>query len=195
MEGLIDGVLPAEAATYETVAADAHRLKRLTEDMSLLSRVPAGAFRLDVADVDLGEIAIGVVQRLRPQFQAKGVAIAVDIREPLPVRGDRDRLHQIITNVLGNAIVHTPESGSVTVHGRRIGSRCHIEITDTGPGIPADQLATVFERFTRLDSSSDGTGIGLHIARALARAHSGEITAMSEGAQRGSTFLLEIPAR
>lgn len=195
MEGLIDGVLPADDATYTIVADEAHRLKRLTDDLSLLARAQEGALHLDIVEIDLGEVARQVAQRLAPQYQAKGVALDIEIGDSLPVEGDGDRLHQVITNVVGNALVHTPADGSVTVQGRRLGAECQIAVIDTGTGIAGAQLERVFDRFARLDNASGGTGIGLHISRALARAHGGELTAHSDGVGKGATFRLVMPSR
>ncbi|MEA1902312.1 MAG: HAMP domain-containing sensor histidine kinase [Actinomycetota bacterium] len=194
MEGLIDGVMPADAATYSTVADEAHRMKRLTEDLSLLSRAQEGALQLDLEELDIGDVARTVVDRFGPHFQASQVELALHLHDSLPVQGDAGRLNQIITNVIGNALTHTPEGGSVTVEGRRDEMKCRLDITDTGGGISSENLERVFDRFARLDADSGGTGIGLHVSRMLARAHHGELTAHSEGLGFGSTFSLVIPA-
>ena len=119
-------------------------------------------------------------------------ALAVDVASPLPVVADDTRIAQTLTNLLGNALGHTPPSGGVTVVGEDDGRWCRIKVTDTGPGVAASDLETIFERFTRLDSNRPGTGIGLNIARTLARAHGGEVTA-SSAAGEGATFELRLP--
>ena len=109
----------------------------------------------------------------------------------LVVNGDTDRLVQAITNIVGNALTHTPVGGSVTITGEAESGMVRLEVADTGTGIPKDQLENIFERFTRLDPSGSGIGIGLNIARTIARAHGGDITARSD--DRGSTFEIRLP--
>jgi len=193
MEGLIDGVVPAEAETYASVAEEAARLKRLAEDLSALSRSdePEG---LRQERVDLGSLAGKVAQRLRPQFDDQQVDLVVELPALLVV-GDPDRLTQVIVNVLGNALGNTPAGGRVTVTGRADHGRVVVTIIDTGVGIEARDLERIFERFYRATSSrSGGTGIGLTIARGIARSHHGDLTVQSEGLGRGATFTLALPA-
>ena len=100
---------------------------------------------------------------------------------------------QEITNLLGNALAHTPPGGQVSVVGASRDGQCTLAITDTGPGIPEDQLETIFERFTRLDRDQPGTGIGLNIARTLVRDHDGDVVASSPGPGLGATFTVRLP--
>lgn len=194
MEGLIDGVLPPSADTYATVAAEAHRLQRLTQDLSLLSRAQEGRLELELEGVDLTEIASSVVDRLTPQFEAESVSLETKLDQRLPVIADPDRLTQALTNVIGNALTHTPSGGSVRVIGRLEGpDTCVVEVDDDGEGIPADQLEAIFQRFTRLSPEGEGTGIGLNIARTIARLHGGDVRATSEGIGLGSRFTLSLP--
>lgn len=192
MEGLIDGVLPPTTETFGEVVEEADRLKRLTQDLSLMSRAQEGALEMRSEPHDLAQIAATVAERLRPQFEAAGTALSVKESKRLPIKGDSDRIGQALINIIGNALRHTPAGGTVQVFGRREGDTCVVEIVDNGTGIPPDQLENIFQRFTRL--SDGGTGIGLHIARTLARAHAGDITAASDGPATGSTFTLTIPA-
>jgi histidine kinase len=194
MEGLIDGVLPPTTETYSTVAAETHRLRRLTEDLSLLSRAQEDALELNIVDSDLGDVVRTVSDRLGPQYDVKGVDLRVDVPGSLPVRADVDRMVQALTNLVGNALTHTPRGGSVTVAGARSRGSCRITVTDTGAGISPAELETIFERFTRLDPDSGGTGLGLHIARTIARLHGGDIAATSAGPGTGATFTLTLPA-
>ena len=195
MEGLIDGVLPQSRETYEAIANEAHRLQRLTRDLSTLSKAQEGVIDYVITEMDLTEVATGVVDSLRPQYEINNVALDVTIDGPLPTAGDHDRIAQALTNLLGNALTHTPPGGSVSLSGTKDAQWCTIAITDTGSGIPPDQLDTIFERFTRLDSDQPGTGIGLNIARTLVRAHGGEVRATSPGPGQGSTFELLLPHR
>jgi signal transduction histidine kinase len=195
MEGLIDGVLPSTNETFSTVAAEAHRLQRLTADLSLLSKAQEGALDLRRRPVDLSEVAGSVTERLEPQFISKRVELVRRLESRLPVMADSDRLHQALTNLVGNALAHTPPGGFVEVAARSGGDVCAIDVIDTGEGIPVDRLGEVFERFTRFSSETHGTGIGLDIARTIARLHDGDVVAHSEGPGTGSTFTLTLPAR
>ena len=193
MEGLIDGVLPPSRETYEAVANEAHRLKRLTWDLSTLSKAQEGAIEFDFVTADLAAIVDRVADTLRPQYELNQVGLVVDVSRPLPIRADIDRIAQTLTNLLGNALGHTPPGGKVLVTGAASERWCSVAVVDSGEGIPGAQLETIFERFIRLDSSHAGTGIGLSIARTLARAHGGDIVASSAGAGTGATFELTLP--
>jgi histidine kinase len=193
MEGLIDGVLPAARETYEAVAAEAHRLKQLTRDLSILSKAQEGAIEFDMAPHDLVDIVDRVADTLRPQYEINDVELRVSSGGPMPVHVDGDRIAQALTNLLGNALSHSSHRGTVTVSGQANDRWCRVTVTDTGPGIPQRDLETIFERFTRLDNTRAGTGIGLNIARTLARSHGGDITASSDPAQPGATFELVLP--
>lgn len=193
MEGLIDGVLPANAETYHTVSAEAHRLQRLTSDLSLLSREQEGVLEMHPVAADLVVVAQRVADRLRVQYEAKGVQLTTDLGGELPVFGDPDRLDQALTNVVGNALSYTEAGGTVSVRGRLHGRDCVVDVTDTGRGIPAAELERIFSRFTRLQAGGPGTGIGLHIARRIAEMHEGTLTATSDGLGEGATFTLSIP--
>ena len=192
MEGLIDGVLPATEQTYASVAQEASRLKRLTNDLSLLARAQESSLDLTMEPIDLAIVAAQAADRLRPQYEAKGVDLSVAPMSQLHVHGDTDRLVQAITNIVGNALTHTPVGGIVTITGTVETGLVRLDVSDTGTGIPQDQLQSIFERFTRLDPSGSGIGIGLNIARTIVRAHGGDITARSD--KRGSTFELRLPS-
>lgn len=193
MEALIDGVLPASPETYATISREAHRLQRLTEDLSLLSRAQEGALGLSLNAVDLGKIAVDVAERLRPQYLAKGVGLDLIVEGEFPTMADADRIGQALTNVIGNALTHTPVDGTVKIRCDRSGGRNVVRVSDDGEGISPDQLELIFQRF--VGTSTSGSGIGLSIARAIARAHGGELVAYSAGFGQGSTFTLSIPAQ
>lgn len=193
MEGLIDGVLPPTADTFTTVAEEAHRLQRLTKDLSLVARAQEGALELSLERVDLGEIVRAVTDRLRPQFEAKGVRLDREMAGSPPVSVDPERITQALTNVVGNALTHTPEGGTVTVRCEPAPGVGRVIVRDTGAGIDPGRLEEIFQRFTRLDAGGSGTGIGLNIARTIARLHGGDLTAHSDGPGTGATFTLSLP--
>ena len=195
MEGLIDGVVAPDPEVFARIADEASRLHRLADDLTLLSQAEESAIPLRVTDMDLGVVARAAAERLSAQFEDKHVALVLAEIPSLPVRADPDRVTQILTNLLGNALTHTPEGGSVAVTGTLGAGVASIEVADTGSGIPADQIDRIFERFYRVPDASHpaGRGIGLTIARGMARAHGGDVTATSGGHGTGSTFRLTLP--
>jgi histidine kinase len=195
MEGLIDGVLEPSEEVYASVAGEASRLQRVAADLSVLSRIEEGAISFEFETVDLSMVAEKVADRLRQQYVDQNVALDIQMDEPLPVSGDPDRLAQVFTNLIGNALGHTPAGGRVVVASRRAGDVARVTVTDTGHGISSEDLGRVFDRFYRAhqDPHSTGTGIGLTIARSIVRSHGGEVTASSEGLGRGATFTVDLP--
>lgn len=198
LEGLIDGVVPAEAETYQRMQREVARLQRLGHDLEELSRAEAGQIQLDLRAAAPAAMARGAAERLESQFAGKGVQLAVDVPADLPqVRADTNRVMQVLLNLLGNALQYTPEGGQVALSARREGAMVAFSVRDTGIGIPAEHLPHVFERFYRVDKSRSriggGSGIGLTIARHLVEAHDGRITASSAGAGQGSTFTFTLP--
>jgi histidine kinase len=196
MEGLIDGVFEPSDIIFHATAKEAARLKRLAADLSTLSRALEGTIPLEMQTVDLVELAREVSFRLRPQFEDQSVFLEVADFPGLVVDGDHDRLAQVFTNLIGNALSATPSGGSVRVISRRVRDQAEIEICDTGRGIAADQLDLIFERFYRADPSrSGGTGIGLTIARSIMRLHGGDVLASSPGVGEGATLTVTAPLR
>jgi len=195
MEGLIDGVIEPNEEVYASVADEAARLQRVSADLSLLSRIEEGAISFKFEPVDLSQVAREVANRLRQQYVDQNVALDLQLDEPLWVSGDSDRLAQLFTNLIGNALGHTPGGGRVVVTSQRAGDVARVAVTDTGHGISAEDLGRVFDRFYRAeqDPRSTGTGIGLTIARSIVRSHHGEVTAHSDGPGRGATFTVDIP--
>ncbi len=199
MEGLLDGVIPTQPETFHRVHREAMRLQRLVDDLQELSRAEAGLVPLRPRRVEVRDLVEAAAARLRPQLDDKGVALAVDAAPGLPpVLADPDRIGQVLTNLLGNALQYTPAGGRVEIRARREDGGVALAVVDTGIGIPAEHLPHVFDRFYRVDRSrtraSVGSGIGLTIARHLVEAHGGSIRAESPGPGRGSTFTVILPA-
>jgi histidine kinase len=198
MEGLMDGVLPATPETYQQVHREADRLNRLVNDLQELSRVEASAFELDLHPVEFSSLVKTVVKRLGTQFEDKGVQLSINLPADLPhVQGDADRIIQILTNLLSNALRYTPAGGEVTLDASRQGNYVETAVKDTGTGIPPEHLPHIFTRFYRVDKSRSrqggGSGIGLTIARHLVEAHGGRIWVESEGEGQGSVFTFTLP--
>ena len=200
MEGLIDGVLPASAETYEQIHTEAQRLNRLVDDLQELSRVEAHAFELQRRPLDVAALMQSVIKRLGPLAASRQISLKADLVPELPpLAADEDRLLQVLSNLTSNALQYTAEGGAVTLSARRLADEVHISVHDTGIGIAPEQLPRVFDRFYRIDRSRSrqaggGSGIGLTIARALVEAHGGRIWAESGGQGQGSTFTLAVPS-
>ena len=198
LEGLVDGVVPCEAATFLGLQREVSRMQRLAHDLEDLSRAEAGQIRLELRSVDMGELINSVAARLRPQFEDKGVALRLEIAPRLPhLQVDLSRMTQVILNLLGNALHYTAPDGEVTIRAWSDHAELFVAIQDTGVGISAEHLPHIFERFYRVDKSRSrtggGSGIGLTIARHLVEAHGGRIWATSAGLNQGSTFTFTLP--
>jgi histidine kinase len=200
MEGLMDGILPANEETYQQIHAEANRLNRLVDDLQELSRVESRTYELDIQPVDLSLLVKAVTKRLRVQAESKRISLDIDLSPDLPhVLADEDRAVQVLTNLADNALQYTPEGGKVIISGKRIDSEVQISVRDTGIGIPPEHLEHIFDRFYRVDKSRSrqtggGSGIGLTIARALVEAHGGRTWVESAGEGQGSVFHVALPA-
>ena len=198
MEGLIDGVMPADADTFDLVYREADRLQRLVYDLQELSRLEEGTLSLDLRPLSVAALVRGAEERLWPQFQEKDIELEILVPDGLPqVLGDRDRLDQVLVNLLGNALQYTPSGRRVIVSAAEHAEHVRIAVVDEGVGIAPEHLPHVFERFYRVDRSRSrvggGTGIGLTICKHVVEAHGGTIRAASEGVGKGSTFSFTIP--
>jgi signal transduction histidine kinase len=199
MEGLMDGILSADEATFQQIHQDASRLARLVDDLQELSRVEAGAFDLKIDQVRVSDLVGAAVGRLGWQFDEKGVKLEVDVPDSLSrVLVDQDRLAQVLLNLLGNALQYTPAGGKVSISARQQERVVMVSIADTGLGIQAEHLPHIFTRFYRIDKSRSraggGSGIGLTVARYLVEAHGGRLWVHSEGLGKGSIFTFSLPA-
>lgn len=196
IEGLIDGIFEPTPEILGAASDELRRSGRLADDLSALSRAEEQGLDLKPAQADLAELTKQAATRLAPQFADRDVTLAVQTPDTLPVHADPDRITQVLTNIIGNALTATPAAGSVTVTARAADVRAEVTVTDTGVGLAAEDLDRVFERFYRAPGQprrSSGSGIGLTIARDIARAHGGDVTATSAGQGRGATFVLTLP--
>lgn len=196
MEALLDGVREPTQEVFAAVAAEAARLHRLADDLTSLSQAEEGALRLECVDADLATLADAAIEKLRVQFEHRGVELLY-AGDSAPVNADPDRITQVLINLLGNALTHTPDGGKVSVASGTQAETAWVTVSDTGSGISAEDLKRIFERFYRIPNPQHpaGRGIGLTIARSTARAHGGEVTATSPGKGAGATFRLTLPAR
>jgi two-component system sensor histidine kinase BaeS len=198
MEGLMDGVLPATPETYQQIHQEADRLARLVDDLQELSRVEAGSYPLDIRPMAVSTVIQTTLTRFATQAQAKRIDLRSDSPADIPpVLADQDRIIQVLTNLVGNALQYTPAGGQVTIRVTRRQEEVYISVSDTGIGIPSEHIPHLFTRFYRVDKSRSrqaggGSGIGLTIARHLVEAHGGRIWAESGGEGQGSTFTFTL---
>lgn len=181
----------------ETIERNARAQARLIDDVLDVSRIIAGKLAIEAEPVELGAVIRAALDALAPAAQAKGVEMRAEIDGPLWVKGDPDRLQQIVGNVASNAVKFTSKQGKVSVSAEIVDDAARVCVEDDGEGISAHMLPSVFERFRQADGSTSrrhgGLGLGLAIARHLAEAHGGSISAASEGAGRGATFTVHLP--
>ena len=197
LENLLDGVERPDRETIQVMLRQSERLGRLVDQLLDLSRLESGDIPMSLGVVSLRELAERVRSELAAAVADQRVRLEVAIPDDLPpVLADRERIHQVILNLLDNAVRFTPAGGLVTVVAVRRGARCHVRVSDTGPGIPPEHLPFVFERFYRADPArareDGGTGIGLAIVRSIVESHGGRIHAESE-VGRGTTFGFDLP--
>jgi signal transduction histidine kinase len=204
VEGLADGVVAADQEAWTVLQVELDRLRRLTEDLTAVSRAEEQRLDLRPSRVDPAVLVTRAIQAAEPAFAAKGVALQAGVDRGLPkVSVDPDRLGEVLANLLGNALRHTPSGGLVEVTAAGRGDEVEVAVTDDGEGIPPELLERVFERFFRVDparsrNSGGGSGLGLTISRAIAEAHGGRMWAESAGHGRGARLvvrLLTIPHR
>ncbi|MCV2394117.1 ATP-binding protein [Actinotalea sp. M2MS4P-6] len=200
LENMVDGVSPADPETLNAALAQTERLGRLVTDLLDLSRLEAGAVALDIAPVEVATLCDEAVAAARLVAPSKGLTFEVDV-EPadLAVPADSQRLHQVLANLLQNAVRHSPRGGVVRVMGAREGRDVVLDVIDQGPGIPKEDRTRVFERFTRGNVpaitgqiSTGGTGLGLAIARWAVTLHGGTIEVADSA--RGCDMRVRLPA-
>jgi signal transduction histidine kinase len=198
LENLLDGVEQPDPATLEVMLAQVERLGRLVDQLLDLSRLESGEVPLRLEALPLRPIVDQLISEIAVALPGRGVTVRNDVSSDLPaLSADRERLHQVLFNLVENAVRFTPDGGEVTLSARRENGSIEIAVADTGTGIPPEHLPRLFERFYRADPArargDGGTGIGLAIARSVVEAHGGTIRAESEPG-RGSVFTFDLPA-
>jgi len=172
------------------------RLTRLAESLLFLCREDAGLAASAPQSINLGDVVREASEHMQPVAAARGLTLDVDGLAPCPVRGDVEKLRQLLFNLLDNAVKYTPAGGSIAVRAEAAGGLSRVVVADTGVGIPAGDLPRVFDRFFRLDAARgmepEGAGLGLAICRAIAEAHGGEI-AIESTPGRGTSVTLLLP--
>lgn len=196
LEAMQDGLMEKSPENLGRLIEEIDLLTRLVQDLRLLTIADAGALELQRSPVSLDTLAQEVMAAFKTQAEAKGIRLDPNT-QPLTVQADRDRLTQVVYNLLENALRHTPQGGAITVSTRLEEEQGVLEVADTGPGIPQADLTHLFERFYRADKArsreTGGSGLGLAIAKALVEAHGGQIRAGNRPGG-GAVFTVRLPA-
>lgn len=199
LEAVQDGLLEADQTTISALRQQTAHLIALVEDLRLLAQAEAGVLQLHRAPTDMAELLRAAVDDFRPRAEGKDLRLTLEVEPDTPLLWlDQTRIRQIVGNLLENALLHTPEGGGIAVTaGPAEDGGVVVAVRDSGPGIPAAALPYIFDRFYRVDPSraraSGGVGLGLTIARQLARAHGGDLRVESP-ADGGTVFTLTLPA-
>jgi signal transduction histidine kinase/ActR/RegA family two-component response regulator len=195
-----NGSLPESKREHalEVIERNAQAQSQLVGDLLDISRIITGQIRLNPAQLDFSNVVDMAIEAVRPASEAKRIQITVDLdRSATVMRGDGDRLQQVVWNLLANAIKFTPKNGAVHVRVRRVESDLEMTIEDNGAGISAEFLPHVFDSFRQADASASrahgGLGIGLSISKHLVELHGGTIEGESQGVGRGALFRLRLP--
>jgi signal transduction histidine kinase len=197
LEGVLDGVYPATAEHLQPILEATDLLTVLVDDLRTLAQAEAGNLALERRPVDAGDLLHDAAVNFEPQASDQEVTLSLELPpEPLEVLVDWHRISQVLGNLLTNALRHTPAGGEITLAAEAAGEEVRVTVTDTGTGIPAEDLPYVFDRFWRGEKSrsraSGGSGLGLAIARQLVELHGGKIGVTSRPGD-GSQFWFTVP--
>jgi signal transduction histidine kinase len=211
LDGTVD-TLEQRRQAAQVIFDESTRMHRLVLELLDLARLESGIAEMARLPVEMVSLLEGVVEKFAPQAHLSQISIALTAEEPLVVSGDTDRLAQLFANLLDNALKFSPPGDSIELRLSRDREFAEIAVADSGPGIPPQDLGRVFERFYQTDKSrrggaSRGIGLGLAIAREIALAHGGSITAFNRGdpggtavmagsqnpGSHGSVFVVKIP--
>ncbi len=195
LEGLIDGVYPRDDAHLTPILEETHVLSRLIDDLRTLALAESGVLKLQKEPTDLATLVNETVASFRAQADAAGIESSAEVEAGLPtLEIDTARIRQVLENLIANALRFTPRGGRIDVQCSVVGDppkSVQVCVSDTGAGIPPDELPHIFERFYK-SRDSRGTGLGMAIAKNLVAAHGGEISAQSEPG-KGTTIRFSLP--
>ena len=197
LEAIRDGMIEPDAAAICSLNEETTLLSRLVNELQDLSLAEAGELKLVYQAEDIADLAKQAVTPWQPQLTAREISLSLELADDLPlVSIDWQRVNQVLHNILENAVAHTRKGGSINVAARQKGKWVEVSVSDTGAGIPAEDLPHIFERFYRVDKSraraTGGSGLGLTIAKRLIEAHGGTIGVQSKLGE-GSRFSFTLP--
>jgi signal transduction histidine kinase len=198
LENLADGIEKPDRETMQVMLGQTERLGRLVDQLLDLSKLESGEVPLQLEPMPLAPVVDQVLSEFSVGRAVTDVSLVAEVPDDLVVEADRERIHQVVFNLVDNAVRFTPPGGAVTIRAWSEGDRVGVEVQDTGVGVAPEHLPRVFERFYRADPSRSrddggGTGIGLAIAHSIVEGHGGRIVAESEPG-RGATFTFDLPA-
>jgi two-component system sensor histidine kinase BaeS len=198
LQAALDKVYALDEEKLANLYGQTQHLIRLVEDLRLLAQAEAHQLPLAIASVNLADLWRELAANFSLVAQEKGIRFRVDNMDRLPhLSADPGRLRQVFSNLLANAIHHTPPGGEIVVSSTVEGKQIVLTIRDTGEGIAPEQLPHLFDRFYRADTSrtrdTGGSGLGLAIVKALVEIHQGKVVAESAGHNKGSTFTVRLP--
>jgi CheY-like chemotaxis protein len=195
-----EGVDPSLARHHAMIAEQARHMARLLDDLLEVSRVVRGTVVLRRESLDLREVVSSVVRTLAEYLNARGLQFDLSLPEvPVLMHGDPTRMHQVVTNLVHNALKFTDDGGRISVTLRSEAGEATLSVRDTGRGIAPHALSTIFELFAQeeqgLARTHGGLGVGLTVVRGLVELHGGRVEARSEGAGRGAEFIVHLPVQ
>jgi two-component system phosphate regulon sensor histidine kinase PhoR len=198
VETLQDGAVSNKKVARDflsSIDTEVDRMMQMVMELTELSRIESGRGDLELEMVNLNSLIEDVIERFKPQAERKGVALSANLFIGLPlVQADKDRIYQVITNLVHNAIKFTPRNGKVNISAELSQNSVLVKVSDTGIGISKEDLPRIFERFYKTDKAraGEGAGLGLAIAKHVIQAHGGNIWVESKE-DRGSTFFFDLP--
>ncbi|MEA1985583.1 MAG: PAS domain S-box protein [Euryarchaeota archaeon] len=197
-DGTLGDLNEQQKKAETTVMRNTDRLKRLVDSLLYLSRTRAGTVEYIFEPLQISQIIDNTFLDLKVQAEGKGVTLETNVSDDLPtISGDRDKLMDMLTNLVDNSIKFTPKGGTVTASVEEEGKYLHLVVKDTGIGIPKDKIPKLFQRFYQIDASGKrkygGTGLGLYICKKIVEAHNGNIWIESEGEGRGTEVHTQLP--
>jgi two-component system sensor histidine kinase BaeS len=198
-EAVHDGVLPPTRENFEIIREEATRLENLVNDLRTLSLADAGELSIQLQTIEPQRLLNEVSSLYQYQAQRKNISFELDIAPNLPsIEVDPGRITQVLTNILDNALRHTPEGGRVIFAAKEVADQIELSVQDSGPGLSIDDVNRIFERFYRTDSSRQreegGSGLGLAIAKSIVQAHGGQLLAESEAGE-GLNVKIVLPKK
>jgi signal transduction histidine kinase len=192
VEGILDGLYPADRAHLEPILDEIGLLERLVDDLRTISLAETGGLRLHREPTEVGELLNEVVAAFETRAEAAGIALRNDVTPGIPTLDlDPTRMRQVLGNLVTNALRVTPRGGEIVLAAAPQGEAVRIEVRDTGPGMAADVLPHVFDRFYRAGDST-GSGLGLPIARSLVEVHGGAIGVLAPDGG-GTIIRIDLP--